>query len=129
MKVAVMIARVLVGLIFLVFGLNGFLHFIPQPPMPPSDGTTFLEILLRSHYVLPVCAFQVIGGLLLLIGRFVPLGITLLGPIVVNILLTHIFLEPMGIALAAVIAVLWLFLLWAYRQYFASLFTANAIPG
>jgi uncharacterized membrane protein YphA (DoxX/SURF4 family) len=129
MKIVALIARILLGLIFVVFGLNGFLHFIPTPPMPASDLATFSELMLRSHYLVPVFALQLTGGLLLLIGRFIPLALTLLGPVIVNILITHIVFQPAGLPPGAFAAVLWLILFFAYREYFASLFTANAKPS
>ncbi len=129
MKMAIIIARILLGLLFVVFGLNGFLHFIPQPPMPPSDMTTFATLLDRSHYMWPVFALQLLGGVLLLIGRFVPLGLTLLGPVLVNILIFHIVFQPAGLPPGAVATLLWLIVFYAYRQYFAGIFTANAKPS
>ncbi len=129
MKIVALVARILLGLMFLVFGLNGFLHFIPNPPMQPSDMTTFSMLMFKSHYMVPVFVLQVAGGLLLLIGRFVPLALTLLGPVIVNILITHIVFQPAGLPPGAFAAVLWLVLFYAYRQYFASIFTANATPS
>jgi putative oxidoreductase len=129
MKIVALVARILLGLMFLVFGLNGFLHFIPNPPMQPSDMTTFSMLMFKSHYMVPVFVLQVVGGLLLLIGRFVPLALTLLGPVIVNILITHIVFQPAGLPPGAFAAVLWLVLFYAYRQYFASIFTANATPS
>jgi putative oxidoreductase len=129
MKIFILIVRILLGLEFLFFGLNGFLHFIPNPPMPPGDFATFSMLLFKSHYILPVFALQVIGALLLLVGRFVPLALTLLGPVIVNILITHIVFLPSGLPPGVLAAVLWLVLFWAYRQYFASIFTANATPA
>jgi putative oxidoreductase len=129
MKIVVIVARVLLGLMFVVFGLNGFLHFIPTPPMPPSDMTTFATLLMKSHYIWLVSGVQVIGGALVLIGRFVPLGLTLLGPVIVNILMTHIAFQPAGLPPGAVAAVLWLILFYAYREYFAGIFTADAKPS
>jgi putative oxidoreductase len=129
MKIVALIARILLGLEFLVFGLNGFLHFIPNPPMQPSDMTTFAMLLFKSHYIVPVLTLQVIGGALLLIGRFIPLALVLLGPVIVNILITHILLNPAGLPPGALAAVLWLVLFFAYREYFAGIFTANATPA
>jgi uncharacterized membrane protein YphA (DoxX/SURF4 family) len=129
MKIVALVARILLGLLFVVFGLNGFLHFIPQPPMPPSNLTTFSTVLVKTHYMVAVFAIQVLSGVLLLIGRFVPLALTLLGPILFNILLTHILMNPAGLPPGAIATVLWLLLLFAYRQYFTSLFTANATPS
>lgn len=121
MKVVTIIVRILVGLVFVVFGSNAFLQFMPMPTLPPTPAGNFLNALFVSHYVYAIAVFQVIGGLLLLIGRFVPLGLTLLGPVIVNIVLFHVFLDPTGLPAAAVISVLSLFLLWRYRAAFAGL--------
>ena len=118
MKVLTIIARVLLGLMFLVFGSNAFLNFIPMPPPPPGLAGDYTKVFLASGYVYAIGGFQVIGGLLLLIGRFVPLGLTILGAIIVNILLFHILMAPEGIAPGIVVAVLELFLLWRYRDAF-----------
>jgi putative oxidoreductase len=129
MKIVVLIARILLGLVFVVFGLNGFLNFIPQPPMPPSDALTFFTVMIKSHYMVPIFALQIIGGVILLIGRFVPLGLAILAPVIVNIFITHLLLAPSGLPLAIVVVVLWFVLFYAYRQYFAGIFTANATPS
>jgi putative oxidoreductase len=121
MKVATIIARILLGLMFVVFGSNIFLQFIPMPPQKPSLATDFSKALMESHYVYVVGFLQVAGGLLLLIGRYVPLGLTLLGPVIVNILCFHIFMDRSGLPMAIVVAVLALFLLWRYRANFAGL--------
>jgi len=121
MKIATIIARVLLGLMFVVFGSNVFFHFIPMPPQKPSLATDFSKALMESNYMYVVGFLQFAGGLLILIGRYVPLGLTLLGPVIVNILLFHIFLEPTGLPIAIVVAVLALFLLWRYRTNFAGL--------
>ena len=121
MKIATIIARVLLGLMFVVFGSNVFFHFIPMPPQKPSLATDFSKALMESHYVYVVGFLQVAGGLLILIGRYVPLGLTLLGPVIVNILLFHIFLDRSGLPIAIVVSVLALFLLWRYRSNFAGL--------
>ena len=121
MKIATIIARLLLGLMFVVFGSNIFLQFIPMPPLPATLAGDFSKALMQSHYMYAVGLLQFLGGLLLLIGRFVPLGLTLLGPVIVNILLFHIFLEPTGLPMAIVVAVLALGLLWRYRSNFAGL--------
>jgi putative oxidoreductase len=121
MKYAIIIARVLLGLVFVVFGSNAFLHFIPMPPMQGQAGA-FIGALINSGYIYPIALLQVIGGLLLLIGRFIPLGLTLLGPVIVNIMLYHIFLDPSGLPMAIVISILALFLLWVYRYRFPAIF-------
>lgn len=122
MKYAIIIARVLLGLVFVVFGSNAFLHFIPAPPMQGRAGA-FIGALINSGYVYVIGGLQIIGGLLLLLGgRFVPLGLTLLGPVIVNIMLYHIFLDPSGLPTAIVISILALFLLWVYRYKFPAIF-------
>ncbi len=122
MKYAIIIARLLLGLVFVVFGSNAFLHFIPIPPMQGQAGA-FIGALITSGYIYPIAILQVGGGLLLLIGaRFVPLGLTLLGPVIVNIMLYHIFLDPSGLPMAIVISILALFLLWIYRYKFPAIF-------
>ena len=120
MKILIIIARSLLGLIFVVFGLNAFLNFISMPP-PQGLAGDFVKALFVSHYIYVVAVLQIAGGALCLLGRFVPLGLTLLGPVIVNILLFHIFLEPAGLPLALVVGALALFLLWAYRQAFGGL--------
>jgi putative oxidoreductase len=124
MKIAILIVRILLGLMFFVFGMNGILHFLPAPAMPPSDATTFATILMTHKYMTVVSLLQVIAGLLLLVGRFVPLALTILGPIIVNILLFHILLEPHGIAGGILAALLELFLIFVYRLSFKGLFDA-----
>ena len=123
MKAITIIVRVLLGLAFVVFGSNIFLHFIPmpQPSGPPTLAQDFSKALMESHYMYVVGLLQFSGGLLLLIGRYVPLGLTLLGPVIVNILLFHIFLETSGLPIALVVSALALFLLWRYRANFAGL--------
>ena len=121
MKYAIIIARLLLGLVFAVFGSNAFLHFIPMPPMQGQAGA-FIGALINSGYIYPIAILQVVGGLLLLLGRFIPLGLTLLGPVIVNIMLYHIFLDPSGLPMACVISVLALLLLWVYRDRFPAIF-------
>jgi uncharacterized membrane protein YphA (DoxX/SURF4 family) len=122
MKYAIIIARILLGLMFAVFGSNAFLHFIPMPPMQGQAGA-FIGALFSSGYIYAIAALQVVGGLLLLIGgRLVPLGLTVLGPVIVNIVLYHIFLDQQGLPMACIISIFSLFLLWAYREKFPAIF-------
>jgi putative oxidoreductase len=122
MKIVILIARLLLGLIFVVLGLNGFLNFLSMGPMPTGLAGQFIGALILSHYFWVVAAVQVIGGVLLLVNRFVPLGLVLLGPVIVNILLYHVFLNPAGIGLAIVVAILWLIVFYGHRQYFSGIF-------
>ena len=122
MKIVTLIARLLLGLIFVVFGLNGFLNFLNMGPMPSGLAGQFIGALAQSHYLWVVAALQVAGGALLLVNRFVPLGLVLLGPVIVNIILYHVFLSPTGIALAIVVAILWLIVFYGHRQYFSGIF-------
>jgi uncharacterized membrane protein YphA (DoxX/SURF4 family) len=123
MKILAVSSRVLLGLVFLVFGSNAFLHFIPMQPMPGQAGA-FIGAMFASGYFYAVAVFQIVGGLLLLSGRFVPLGLTLVGPVIVNILFFHLFLEHSGLPLAIVVAVLSLIVLADRRQAFAGLVKA-----
>jgi uncharacterized membrane protein YphA (DoxX/SURF4 family) len=125
MKVVTIIARVLLGLIFVVFGSNAFLHFLPMPPLPQGVTGEYLHAFFASGYVYAVGGLQVIGGLLLLIGRFVPLGLTILGAIIVNIWLFHILMapEPGGMMPAVLVGILELFLVWRYREAFKGIFS------
>lgn len=122
MKIVVLVARLLLGLICVVFGLNGFLNFLNMGPPPTGLAGQFLGALFLSHYYWAIAALQIIGGALLLVNRFVPLALVLLGPIIVNILLYHAFLHPSGALLAIVVTVLWLIVFYAKRQYFSGVF-------
>lgn len=121
MKIATIIIRSLLGLVFAVFGSNFFLHFLPMQLPPEALARNFMMALFAGHYQYVIGALQVAGGLLLLIGRRVPLGLTLLGPVIVNILCFHILMEPAGLPMAIIVALLALFLVWRYRENFAGL--------
>ena len=121
MRIAASIARVLLGLIFLVFGLNGFLHFLPMPP-PTGVALQFFGAVIATHYWVVIFAVQVIGGLLLLASRFVPLALVVLGPVIVNIFFFHVFMAPAGLPLAIVVVILWLLLAIRNKQHLAGIF-------
>jgi len=125
MKTAILIARILLGLIFVVFGLNGFLQFLPQPAMP-QPAIAFFGALASSGYVLPLLfATQLGGGTLLLLGM-VPLGVVILAPVIVNIVAFHVFLAPGGLPLAVVVACLALLLAWTHRAAYRPLFARQS---
>jgi uncharacterized membrane protein YphA (DoxX/SURF4 family) len=121
MKILTIIARILLGLIFVFFGSNGFLHFLPMPPLPQGVTGEYLHAFFASGYVYVISGFQVAGGLLLLIGRFVPLGLTILAAIIVNIWAFHLLMAPQGLPPAVVVTILELFLVWSYRDRFAGI--------
>jgi uncharacterized membrane protein YphA (DoxX/SURF4 family) len=123
-------ARILLGLIFTVFGLNGFLNFIPMGPMADDAAGAFLGALVSSGYLMTlVKVVEVVGGLMLLANRFVPLALAVIAPVVLNIVLFHAFLAPAGIALALVVLLLELFLAWSYRGAFAPMLRAKTEPA
>ena len=113
MKIVTMIARYLLGLIFLVFGLNKFLGFLPMPPLPTGAAGQFFTVLVSTHYIYFVGAFEVVSAILLLVNRYVPLALMLLAPVIFNIALFHTLMAPSGLPLAGFVIVLWL--LVAYR--------------
>jgi putative oxidoreductase len=120
MKVASTIARYLLGLIFLTFGLNGFLHFIPMPP-PIGVAAQFFGALFVSRFYVVIFALQIVPAVLLLVNRYVPLALTILGAVIVNILGFHIFMAPAGLPLAVVVTVLWFLTAWSWRSAFAGI--------
>ena len=125
MKKIVLGARVLLGLTFLVFGLNGFLQFIKQPP-PTGAALQFLGALISSHEIAVVMLIQVVGGVLLLANRFVPLALVLLAPIVVNIVLFHAFMAPSGLPIAVFTVALWILAASGVREAFRALLKARS---
>ncbi len=122
MKIVTLIARLLLGLIVVVFGLNGFLNFLNMGPLPSGLAGQFIIALAASHYFWVVAGLQVVGGVLLLVNRFVPLALVLLGPIIVNILLYHVFLNRSGAQLAILGTILWFIVFYGHRQYFSGIF-------
>jgi putative oxidoreductase len=122
MKIALIIARYLLGLIFTVFGLNGFLNFIHQPPPTNPLAIQFFVAVSASHFAAFFFAMQVFGGLLLLSGYFIPLALTVLAAELYNILAFHVTLAPASIAPALVACVLWVLVFFQYRESFNSIF-------
>jgi uncharacterized membrane protein YphA (DoxX/SURF4 family) len=126
MRIVILIARLLLGLVFVVFGLNGFLNFLSMGPMPTGLAGQFIGALFLSHYFWVVAALQITGGLLLLVNRYVPLALVLLGPVIVNILCYHAFLNHAGAPLAIVVTLLWFVVFYGHRQYFSGIFVSRS---
>jgi len=127
-RIAPNASRILLGLIFFVFGLNGFLQFMPSPPIPGAAGA-FAGALAATGYMFPLIkSVEVIAGLLLLSNRFVPLALAVLAPNVVNILLFHAVLAPGGVVIALFVLALELFTAWSYRDAYASMLHARTAP-
>lgn len=123
------IARLLMGLMFTVFGLNGFLPFLPQPEEMPEGIAAFAKAMVESGYLQQlVSGTQLVVGVLLLVNRFVPLALALIAPVIVNIIAVHVFLYPEGIGPGVVVLALELYLAWAYRDAFRSMLVARATP-
>jgi uncharacterized membrane protein YphA (DoxX/SURF4 family) len=113
------VARILLGLVFFIFGLNGFLHFMPQPKTMPEGAAAFFGALVNTGYMLPlIMGTQFLVGVLLLSNLFVPLALALIAPVIVNIIAFHAFLAPSGLPVAGVVLALELYLAWAYRMTF-----------
>ncbi len=128
MKIVAMVARILLGLVFLVFGLNKFFNFIPSGPMPAGAAGQFMGALFSTHYIMYVGVFETVGGLLLLINRYVPLGLCLLAPVIVNILLVGTLMTHMALPSGIVITILWILVYLRVRPAFSGLYqmkTAN----
>ena len=121
MKIASTIARYLLGVIFLTFGLNGFLHFIPMPP-PTGVAAQFMGALFVSRYYVAIFFFQVVPAVLLLVNRYVALAVVILASIIVNILCFHILMAPAGLPLALVVTVLWFLVAWTVRPALRGIF-------
>ncbi|MGA2683522.1 MAG: DoxX family protein [Verrucomicrobiota bacterium] len=125
------IARILMGLMFFVFGLNGFLHFIPQPKTPMPDGVmALMGGFVKSGYMMPlIFGTQTLVGALLLLNRFVPLALAMITPVIVNIIAFHVFLMPSTIAPGIVVLVLEVYLVWSYRKVYLPMLVMRAKPG
>src|SRR5258706_11796333 len=129
MKIASVIARYLIALVFIVFGLNGFLHFIPQSPPQSEMVKQYVTVMLAFHYLTFVFALQLIAGVLFLFQRTVPLALIIAGPLIVNILLFHGLMDPGGIVPGLVVTILWLVIYWQFRAaFYGVLFHETAPP-
>jgi putative oxidoreductase len=125
MKIVSLISRILLGLIFLVFGANGFLHFIPMPP-PTGVAGQYMGALFVSKFLVVVFLLELVPAILLLVNRYVPLALTLLGPVIVNIFLFHAFMAPAGLPLALIVIILWVLVFLSVKPAFSGLFVQKA---
>ncbi len=126
------VARVLLGLVFFVFGLSGFLNFMPPPPKEtlPAALVAFSEAMINTGYLFAlVKGTEVLVGALLLLNRFVPLALALIAPVIVNIVAVNVLLAPSGAVISIVILALELYLAWAYRSAFRPMLGARVSPG
>lgn len=122
-------ARLLMGLEFFVFGLNGFLHFLPQPPIAGAPAALFGAFIGSGYLFQLIMGTQLLTGVLLLANRFVPLALAIIAPVIVNIIAFHLFLAPAGMGPGLLALVLELYLAWAYRHTFAPMLSPRATPG
>lgn len=126
MKIVSTVARYLLGLMFTVFGLNGFLHFIPSPAFPPGYLNDLFTALFGSGFYIMIFGVQLICGILLLINQYVPLAIVVLAAVLVNILTFHATMNPQGFPMAILATILWFLTAWPIRAQFAPIFARKA---
>jgi hypothetical protein len=117
MKIASLVAKYLLALMFLVFGLNGFLHFIPMGPMPTGPASQFFRAIMESGYSGLIYGAQVLGAILLL-TPYTALGLTVMAPVIVNILVFHITMMPATVAPGILALILWLLVFYPIRAAF-----------
>ncbi|PYJ61762.1 MAG: DoxX family protein [Verrucomicrobia bacterium] len=128
-RISTAIVRVLLGLMFLVFGLNGLLNFIPAPKDMPQEIMTVMGALMKAGYMTVVSGAEVLVAVLLLTNRFVPLALALLAPIIVGIITYHVAMQPATIGPGMVVLLMELYLAWAYRGAFRPMLRMRTIPG
>ena len=126
MKIVTMIARILLALLFLVSGLDKLFHFFPPQPLPPGAAGKFMDALMSTKYLVFIGLCEAVGGILLIINRFVPLALTILGPVIVNILLTGTLMDHRGLVPGIVVTVLWFVVFWWHREAFAKILEARS---
>ena len=128
-RISTAIVRVLLGLMFLVFGLNGLLNFIPAPKDMPQEIMNVMGALMKAGYMTVVSGAEVLVAVLLLTNRFVPLALALLAPIIVGIITYHVTMQPATIGPGIVVLLMELYLAWAYRGAFRPMLRMRTIPG
>jgi putative oxidoreductase len=126
MKIVTIIARILLALLFLVSGLDKLFHFFPPQPLPPGAAGKFMDALMSTKYLVFIGLCEAVGGILLIINRFVPLALTILGPVIVNILLTGALMDHRGLVPGIVVTVLWFVVFWWHREAFAKILEARS---
>jgi peptidoglycan biosynthesis protein MviN/MurJ (putative lipid II flippase) len=126
MKILTLVARILIGLTFLVFGVIGLLPFLKQPPMPPGAAKNYVDALSATPYIKVVSCVQVVSAVLFLINRFVPLALTLIAPVIVNILMFHLFMALASIGPGLLVTVCWFIIYFRHRAAFAGIFAARS---
>lgn len=125
LKITALICRVLLGLMFLVFGLNGLFPFMPQGPMPTGPAGQFLGLLMTTHYMVVPCLVMVVSGALFLVNRFVPLALVLIAPVIVNILTFHLCMNPAGIVPGVFVTLFWFVIALRERSAFSGVFRSR----
>jgi len=128
-RIGTVIVRILLGLLLLLFGLNGFFNFMPQPKDMPQEIMNVMGALMKAGYMSVVAGVEVIVGVLLVTNRFVPLALALIAPIVVGIITFHIAMAPSTIGPGIVVLVMELYLAWAYRGAYCPMLRAKTTPG
>lgn len=125
MKIVALVARLMLGVLFTFFGINGLHPLFKSPPPPQGVAGQFIGALTSTHYIQVVASIMVVSGVLFLVGRFVPLALTLLGPLLVNILLFHLLIAHPGYQLGVLATLLWFLVFWRHRAAFAGIFQAR----
>ncbi len=126
MNLASTICRYLLGVMFTVFGLNGFLHFIPMAAPASPLAQQFMTVSSQSHFFVLIFFFQLAAGLLLLSGRFVPLALVILAGVLINVLNYHLTMDPAGIGIGLLATIFWFVTAFKYRANFRGIFAARA---
>ncbi len=125
MKIVTMIARILLGLVFVVFGADKLHHFIPQGQMPGGAAGEFIHAMMTTKYMFVIGLFEFAGGFLVLINRYLAVGLCLLGPVIVNIMLVDILMMHDGLPVGIVVTLLWFLIFWPVRGVFSGIFQAK----
>ncbi|MGA9020615.1 MAG: hypothetical protein WBE56_20755 [Terracidiphilus sp.] len=118
MKIVSLIARILLGALFVFAGSNHLFNFMGKQPLPPGPAGQLVGGMMETGYLTFIGAMEVIGGLLVIVNQFVPLGLTILGPLIVNILVINALIAPKALPLAIIMVVFWIVGAWPFRPVF-----------